>query len=299
MASRFVVVTDTHYHPTAEKDWGAPKMLTRSAEVLQATVPAINALQPEFVIHGGDLVCGGGSFDLSTPDYERSIADVAQAYAGFSAPVHYVPGNHDCDAQTSSFEPLFEAFPMPRILDVVDVAPGLRLALANIYHSGGLDGNWTDELNAALRQADADARARRIGLLLILHEWVLPGYVRAGRDYDAGCVGDAQRLRQTLIECPSVVATFSGHQHINRIRLWRDVLIVDTACLIGYPLGFREITVDDDGFMESRFHVLNCPDLLADSEARSTLEQNQAFAGEVIDRDTTVLLPRLQRILRN
>ncbi len=297
MACHFILLTDTHYHPTADKDWGAPKMLTRSDEVLQATVPAVNALHPEFIVHGGDLVCGGGSFDLSTEDYERSLADVAQRYADFDAPVHYVPGNHDCDAQTHSFEPLFDTFPVPRVLDVVDVAPGLQLALANIYHGGGLDGNWTDELDVALRQADADARARHTGLLLILHEWVLPGHVKAGRELDAGCIGNTQRLRQTLIECTHVVASFSGHQHMNRIRLWRDVLIVDTACLIGYPLGFREITIDDEGFMACVFHVLDCDDLLTSSEARSTLEQNQGYAGEEIDRNTTVSLPRLQRIL--
>ena len=54
MSVRFVFLTDTHYHPSAPKDFGAPKMLTRGREVLDAVAPVINALNPDFVVHGGD-----------------------------------------------------------------------------------------------------------------------------------------------------------------------------------------------------------------------------------------------------
>lgn len=296
MSIRFVVVTDTHYHPTALRDWGAPKMLTRSREVLDATVPAINAVDADFIIHGGDLVCGGGSFDLSTTDYERSVRDVAEAYSHLQAPIHYVPGNHDGDAQTGSFQALFEAFPMPRLLDVIDVAPGMRIALVNLYHIDPLIGRWTTALDEALRNADADAVRDGCALLLVLHEWLVPGHLRPDDAPDKGCVEEAARLRETLCACSSVVATFSGHRHVNRLRLWRDIVIVDTACLIGHPLGFREIALHDDGFLEARFHVLPCPDLLAASQSRSTREMNERYSGEQMDRDTVLLAPRLQRI---
>lgn len=299
MSTRFVLVTDTHYHPTADRDWGAPKMLTRAGEVLDASVPAINAVAPDFIVHGGDLVCGGGSFDLSRADYDRSLGEVADAYQGLTAPIHYVPGNHDCDARTSSFEPLFEAFAMPRLLDIVEVAPGLCLALANIYHDGGTTGRWTEALDAALRQADARAKRQDKALLLILHEWILPRFVRPGDADDVGCIEAAGRLRQTLIECRNVVATFSGHQHENRVRLWHDLVIIDTACLIGFPLGFREITLDAAGFMTYKFHTLNCPELLEASQERSSREANDRYAGEEADRNGTVLLPRLGHILQN
>ncbi|MEC9377719.1 MAG: metallophosphoesterase [Candidatus Latescibacterota bacterium] len=110
MTIRFVVMTDSHYHPTAIRDWGAPKMLTQSGEALETSVPAVNALDADFIIHGGDLVCGGGSFDLPTDEYEHSIRHVAETYGRLQAPIHYVPGNHDCDAQTGSFDSLYSAF---------------------------------------------------------------------------------------------------------------------------------------------------------------------------------------------
>ena len=296
MSVRFVVVTDTHYHPTALRDWGAPKMLTRSREVLAASVPAINAVEADFIIHGGDLVCGGGSFDLSRIDYEQSIRDVAAEYAKLRAPIHYVPGNHDSDAQTGSFDRLFATFPIPRLLDVVDVAPGLRLALANIYHEAPLIGRWSDELDQALRRADAEARENQCALLLVLHEWILPNLVRPGDHYDAGCIESASTLRDTLIACTCVVATFSGHRHVNRLRLWRDIVMVDTACLIGHPLGFREIVLEDDGFLQSHFHVLDCPDVLAASRSRSSQEANERYEGEELDRRGVLMAPRLQQI---
>ncbi|MEE2833688.1 MAG: hypothetical protein VYD18_15120, partial [Candidatus Latescibacterota bacterium] len=64
----FVVLGDSHYHPTAQRDFSAPKMLTRAREVLDASVPAINDASPDFILHNGDLLCGGDSFDLSTAD---------------------------------------------------------------------------------------------------------------------------------------------------------------------------------------------------------------------------------------
>ena len=291
----FVVLGDSHYHPTAQRDFSAPKMLTRAREVLDASVPAINDASPDFILHNGDLLCGGGSFDLSPADYKRSLRDVAQAYAGFSAPALYVPGNHDCDALTGSFEALIETFSMPRILDVVDVAPRLRVARANLYHGGGT-GHWSDENDVALRRADVEARNDGCGLLLMLHEWILPDYLYPGDDPDTGCVHDATRLRATLLERPAAAATFSGHRHLNRLRLWHDILIIDTACLIGYPLGFRQLHLDEEGYLSCRFQVLDCPDLLAASEARSTRHENDRYRGEESDRDTTVLLPRLCRI---
>ncbi|MBT4611696.1 MAG: hypothetical protein HOC05_16765, partial [Gemmatimonadetes bacterium] len=151
-------------------------------------------------------------------------------------------------------------------------------------------------LDQALRRADAAAREDHCALLLVLHEWILPNLVRPGDDDDVGCIEGASVLRDTLIDCTSVVATFSGHRHVNRLRLWRDIVLVDTACLIGHPLGFREIVLEEDGFLQSHFHVLDCPDLLEASRYRSSREANERYEGEELDRNGVLLAPRLQRI---
>ena len=294
MPVRFVHVTDTHYHPAAPRDFAPPKLLTRGSEILAASVPAINAVAPDFIVHGGDLLCGGSSFEIPRDQYERSLRDVAGAYAGFAAPIHYVAGNHDCDAQDYGYAAFLETFGVGRTLDIVDVAPRLRLALANIYRDGEADaGTWTAELDDALRDADAQARGDRAALFLVLHSWVHPG---AAADPTRGIINNAAGVQETLAACDTVAAVFGGHRHANRVRLFRDYLCVDTACLIGYPLGFRELTVDDEGWLTSRWHTLDLPDVLDAASQLGDEEQRHRWAGEFGDRDTTVLLPRAQRL---
>ena len=72
MSTRFVFLTDSHYYPGAPKDYGAPKMLTQSKTVLDAIVPAVNPIRPEFIVHGGDFLCGGSSFELPWTTYLQS-----------------------------------------------------------------------------------------------------------------------------------------------------------------------------------------------------------------------------------
>ncbi len=265
MAVRFVVLADTHYHPAAPKDFSSQKLLTRGPEILAATVPAVNALSPEFIVHVGDLLCGGGSFELSRNQYDRSLRDVTGAFDEFTAPLHCVPGNHDCNAQHHRFCEFARAFDTPEVFDVID---------------------------DALRAADAQAEADGVVLFLILHSWIHPG---VGAD-PSGIITKAKRLQATMAACSTVAATFSGHRHANRVRLFRDYVCIDTACLIGYPLGFREITVTDDGWLTSRWLTLDLPEILEASSQLATDEHNHRWAGEFGDRDITILLPRARAI---
>jgi len=100
-----------------------------------------------------------------------------------------------------------------------------------------------------LRAADAQAKADGVVLFLILHSWIHPGVDAAPT---SGIITKTKRLQATMAACSTVAATFSGHRHANRVRLFRDYVCIDTARLIGYPLGFREITVTDDGWLTSR-----------------------------------------------
>ena len=295
MAADFVYLTDTHHYPDAPEDYGAPKMLTRSQEVLDAVVPAINVLNPGFIVHGGDLLCGGGSFDLPCETYLRSIDEVSAAFSGFQSPGYYIPGNHDCDAQTGSYDEFAQRIKIPAILDVVDAAPGLRLALANIYHSTNPieenNGTWTDELDDALRAAADQAQKDSCAVILIIHAWLI-----ADDEVGRGVINNADGLLDTLSSFPALVAVFTGHRHLNRIQMIQDFLVVDTACLIGFPLGFRHVKLEDDGMFTTTFHQLDLPDLLQASYNRSTPEVNDRWQGQPHDRDMSILIPRLREI---
>jgi 3',5'-cyclic AMP phosphodiesterase CpdA len=295
MAANFVFLTDTHHYPGAPEDYGAPKMLTRSQEVLDAIAPAVNELKPEFIVHGGDLLCGGGSFDLPWETYLRSIDEVSVAFSGFQSPSYYIPGNHDCDAQNGSFDAFARKIQIPEVLDIVDAGPQLRLALANIYHSENPleDGNgtWTDELDATLREAAEKALADRCAIILIIHTWLIPDY-----EVGKGTINRADRLLDTISTHPAIVTVYTGHRHLNRIQMICDFLVVDTACLIGFPLGFRQVQLDDDGMFTTTFHQLDLPNLLHASYSRSSPEANNRWQGELYDRDTKILIPRLKEI---
>lgn len=292
MTSRFVVLADTHYHPAAPKDFAPPKLLTRGPEILAASVPEINALKPDFILHVGDLLCGGGSFELTRQHYDQSLVDVATAYAGFDAPFYCVPGNHDCDAQDLCYGDFARTFHTPDVFDVIDVAPGLRLARAHIFRDGEADGGtWTNELDAALREADFRANADGVSLFLLLHAWIHPG---SGPSPTEGVIVNTGKLQRTLAECTSVAVTFSGHRHANRMRATRDYFSIDTACLIGYPLGYRMITVTDDAWLTATWHTLKLEHVGALAEALGTPQDKAHWAGEFLDRNNTVLLPRMR-----
>jgi 3',5'-cyclic AMP phosphodiesterase CpdA len=291
MSIRFAFVTDSHHYPDAPKDFGAPKMLTQSHQVLDAMTPALNAEKPDFVVHGGDLLCGGGSFDLPRPTYLRAIDEVATAVKAIEAPFYWIPGNHDCDAQQGSFADLAARLDMVEGLKVVQAAPRLRLALVNVFehdplaNSGGI---WTDNLDGRLRRAAIQAQADGQALLLVIHPWILPDY-----EDKYGIIDNAERLVDTISQLPAIAAVFTGHRHANRIRMFRDFLLVDTASLIGYPMGFRVIELSDDGYLSTRFVPLDLPDLIAASKARCSDDANRIWAGQIHDRDTQVFLPRL------
>ena len=82
---------------------------------------------------------------------------------------------------------------MPGILGIAEVAPRLRVALANVYHTGHGEGggSWTDDLDDALREANRDALSAGSALILVQHPWIAPDFVPEGGDEDAGCIGGA------------------------------------------------------------------------------------------------------------
>jgi 3',5'-cyclic AMP phosphodiesterase CpdA len=296
MSARFVFVTDSHHYPDAPRDFAAPKMLTKSQEILDAMVPAINAASPDFVVHGGDLLCGGGSFELTLEKYVRAIDEVGDALDGLRAPTYIVPGNHDCESGTGSFARFAERFDIPDTLDVFDVGPRLRLATVNIYQCDPLtegQGIWTEELDRKLRAAATDASNDDCALVLALHSWILP---LAGEEGSSTVITHAERLRETVATHPAIVIVLTGHRHRNRVALLHGCLLLDTACIVGYPMGFRDITLHEDGTIKIAFIVLGLPDLVQASYDRSSKAENERWDGEPGDRNAEIHSHRLQAL---
>jgi 3',5'-cyclic AMP phosphodiesterase CpdA len=80
--TRFVFLTDCH----TRTEWQTPDALMLAAE-------RINALKPDFIIAGGDLITDGfqSSADIVAPRWDAYM----RFHAALKAPVHTVLGNHD------------------------------------------------------------------------------------------------------------------------------------------------------------------------------------------------------------
>ena len=66
-------------------------MLTRSKEVLDILPSVINAENFDFVIHGGDIVCGGSSFNIPNNIYTRSLKEAAATFDQINTPFFRFP----------------------------------------------------------------------------------------------------------------------------------------------------------------------------------------------------------------
>src|SRR5258708_38934144 len=77
---RFALLSDPHVNRGTAED--QPQYRPR----FESVIAAINAEKVSFVLIAGDLTQNG---------FPEEIADFKKLVAGFAAPVHYVPGNHD------------------------------------------------------------------------------------------------------------------------------------------------------------------------------------------------------------
>lgn len=150
--------------------------------------------------------------------------------------------------------------------------------------------------DGALREIARTAYDEGCALILAIHSWVLPGNDEQEEPLPTGVIAYADRLLDTLATHPAIVMVLTGHRHRNRIRMAQDCVILDTACLIGFPMGFREIMLQEDGMFRTRFHQLDLPHLIQASFDRSGCEENRVWEGEPHDRNTEMVLPRLQAL---
>ena len=299
---KFVVIADSHLYPDAPHNFGPPKMLTKSREILEETVSAVNRAEPEFVAHAGDMLCGGSSFKIDVSVYERSVVEAKEAFLRLHSPMYVAPGNHDCEPHAVSFESFQRAFDTPDSLAVYDIAADLKLVTANVYEENAVEkgnGTWTEGLDRELRMVAGECLTQGAGIILMLHPWVIPYFHEFDDPALPGTVSNAPMLLNTISSLPSVAMVLTGHRHRNRIRLFRDIIVVDTAAIVGFPLGFREMQLSPDGYLHCSFRQLNLPEISNVSYDRSTEAENREYSGQIPDRDAVLLVPRLRELWRH
>lgn len=87
----FVVISDTHYMLDVGDQPLEFESRRKQTARAGAALAQVAALQPDVVIHLGDLV----QEYPESPDFQRAIAEARQQIAGFGLAPNHVPGNHD------------------------------------------------------------------------------------------------------------------------------------------------------------------------------------------------------------
>ena len=283
MSFSFAFITDTHLYPNAPKNFGnGAQMQEDCLEIHQELIRQLNDFKPEFVIHGGDIVCGGDSFGMTSEEYLAALDEAKNLNSNVEAPIYYIPGNHDLDPITGAKDGYQERFGYDQFSYTSFVHEDLRFILLDAQevdmdqahgHIGSEQLQWLeDELNSALDEGQQ--------VLIFAHQLVSPS-----EEFEAlsSRIDNSEEVMRVIDGVNNVLAVFHGHLHLNRMVERNSVFHTITAGVICYPMMWRKITVDNS-LVRIRSAQLNLPHLLAKS-AVSRDDRGTKFLGEETDRD--------------
>jgi 3',5'-cyclic AMP phosphodiesterase CpdA len=210
-------------------------------------VDAVNALRPDLVVIGGDMVDDPNSEDQHD-EFMRITSRIDP-----EIPVRWVPGNHDVADDTvvptpGSLSAYREAFGEDYF--AFDHGP-LRLIALNtvvIDHPELVAGEWERQL--AFVEAEVhEARQRRRPVVLVGHH---PLFLRHPDEEDTywNLPKERRRLILDLVHANGVPMAIAGHWHRNSVSRDRGFEMITTGA-VGYPLGddpsgFRIVEVAGD-----------------------------------------------------
>ncbi len=90
MSFTFAVVADTHIHPPEDRQ-SAWKSDLQHNDRSRRVVQLLNELQPDFVVHLGDIPHPVPGLDA----HEVAMGEAHGIWSQLACPLHVVPGNHD------------------------------------------------------------------------------------------------------------------------------------------------------------------------------------------------------------
>jgi len=98
---QFAVIADSHIRPPSGEAEGGYPSNRHAAARNRHVVDYINRLAPDFVIHLGDIVHPIPAL----PNHADAVALARDIYAGLSADLHVLPGNHDIGDKPNAWMP--------------------------------------------------------------------------------------------------------------------------------------------------------------------------------------------------
>jgi len=232
---KLVFYTDVH----ARTEWDTPVAMTMAAH-------AINALNPDLVLAGGDLITDGFQSSAKTvaPRWDAYMA----MQKSIEAPLYAAIGNHDLVAAIpeDGTEPSLD--PRAVFREKMGIANTYRSFDLNGYHvvlldsievTGGelkYEGKISPEQLAWLEQ-DLSGLDQDTPIVLLTHIPLLTGFYQATR----GATAPAPRNRVMvnnrevlhLFEGYNLLLVLQGHLHVDEMLKWRNVMFITGGAICG------------------------------------------------------------------
>jgi 3',5'-cyclic AMP phosphodiesterase CpdA len=227
------------------------------ADRYREAVAAVNAIRPDLVVIGGDMVDDANSED----QYDEFMRITHRIDTDI--PLRWVPGNHDVAIDTvvptpESLAAYRDAFGSD--FYAFDAGP-LRFVALNtvvIDHPEQVPGEWEAQLDFISGEL-ADAAARGRPAVLVGHHPLFLHDPQEADDY-WNLPLERRRTLLDLIHRHQAPMAIAGHWHRNSVAADGDFEMVTTGP-VGYPLGadpsgFRVVEVGGDGRISHRYRPL-------------------------------------------
>ena len=286
---KFAFITDTHLYPNSPQNFaGGLQQQKNSLALYEKLVKQLNAFQPAFVIHGGDIVCGGNSFDMSAEEYEAALDSAEQLGTRINAPCYYIPGNHDLHPETGAKDSYLAHFGINGMGSVCFVHENIRFILLDSQEvpkdltHGYISTNqlaWAERELKRARDYDQE-------VFIFSHQLPFPSVEFQG--IGSRVANSAEFLEITAPFEKQILAFFCGHLHLNRVFREQGMLCVVSSGIICYPMMWRQVLVYSDR-VEVNSVPVDLPDVVAESEAAQP-DNTPYLLGR--DRDLNFSIPR-------
>ncbi|HEY9789431.1 MAG TPA: metallophosphoesterase [Candidatus Obscuribacterales bacterium] len=240
----FAFVTDVHLANDVEDSY---ELVHESQLFLQELVKELNAERPDFVMFGGDQVQTIGKNEANW----NTFLDCLQP---LNAPWSFVLGDRDVSGPipVDKFKTYGRDWKLvgvqgenaywsqnPKIVPDIHVV-GLDTSLPNTT-LGGMSRRQLDWL-----KQDLDAHKNQFTIVFCHHPLLPPPPYDGGPPWDEYVIPDGGAVREILGVNPQVKLVISGHVHVSKVQLEREIWHISNPSLAVYPCSYRLFHVTPD-----------------------------------------------------
>lgn len=196
---------------------------------------------------GVDAVVAKG--DLTGDGHEHELRAFGDTFSRCGAPLHVIPGNHDC--MQPDVNPM-AVLGQPDLPAWTAEVPGCRLVLVDTVERGVSAGVLPPERRDALA-AELDAAAGA-PVLCFAHHYTSgpPKRLRRRRSFGIDRA-DSEALLALLADYPNVGGFFAGHTHRNRVRRFAPtgrMPHAEVCATKDYPGAWAHYRIHEGGYLQ-------------------------------------------------